>query len=132
MIAATPQHRIEAVGLPAITPRIKALSKATATFNEDDVRDYITKNGFIGGPPDPGTTIEIKTIQFITASNASEQIGREDIGRNADDLVCFVEVKGSFTLARGHIVIPQKDALKRKGGFMIFDAYTGNLLLWGA
>lgn len=128
---ATPRHPLSAVGLPAIPPRLQSDGKTRPSFTEQDVKDYIARNGFIGGTTAPGTAITIKTLQFMTAQEASKRLGGEDISRNMDSLVCMVEIQGSFTLTHMHMVIPQKDALTQKNGFLIFDAYTGNILLWG-
>jgi hypothetical protein len=127
-------------GASAITPSIQQKSVSTVgttpspTYTANDVRQFINTYGFVGGPVVPGATLTITSIQFITASQASQLLGGEDIGRNSTQLVCYVVVKGPFNVINMSLppTVSGKVSMIRQSGVMVFDAYTGNLLIWAA
>jgi hypothetical protein len=72
-----------------------------------------------------GASLTITTIRFITASQASQLLGGESIGRNGTQLVCYVEVKGPFNVIHMHFPKHRRNVSTiRQSGVMVFDAYT--------
>jgi hypothetical protein len=101
-----------------------------ASFSQQDVIDYLNTRGFPAGKPTDGTPLKATSIQFITAKQASNLLGGEDIGRPDNASVCYVKLQGPFPM--GAIYAPQGADLtgSAPSGDMVFDATTGNLLLW--
>ena len=58
-------------------------------------------------------------------------MGGEYISRPDSALVCYVELRGPFFPT--HVSVPPGQALPETvdGGIEVFDAQTGNLLVWG-
>ena len=132
--APTPVHepfqisRTYIPGAPAITPHAPPNSAGPA-FTQADVIVYLDKYGFL--PLAPGAHLQILTIQFVSAKQASQLMDGESVGRPDDYLVCYVKVEGPF-LTAGLKLSPQAKAPKTvKYGDAVFDAHTGNLIVWG-
>src|SRR5579875_856850 len=119
-------------GSPAITPRFKQCVAKTASghaFTTADVVAYLNKDGF--APLAPGAHMKILTIQFVSAAQASKLMAGESVGRPDDALVCYVSVEGPFLVAN-MIHVPKGAKIPpAKYGHEVFDAHTGNMLLWG-
>jgi hypothetical protein len=100
-----------------------------AAFTEDDVRQFLAAYPLF--TTTDGSMPEIARVLFIPASQASALLKGESIGRADTTLVCYVEVQGNLSTARIHspggVNIPSTAHF----GDMVFDAQTGNLLLWG-
>ena len=139
-----------APGVPAITPepamRAHALAatatySTTATYTAADVRAFLTAHNLFRTTDGSPITV---TILFIPASQASALIGGDSVGRPDTTLVCYVSARGNFPVmhsepagtrfrhsvsrrthshARDTTVLPEKH--------YIFDAQTGNLLVFG-
>lgn len=121
-------------GNPAIHPHssLAILGPSTAAFTQADVVAFFNKYGFFAGPVVPGARLTILTIQFVTASRASELMKGESVGRPDTALVCYVKVQGPFQLTNIHRNPAQsKLPTTAKYGDAVFDAHTGNLLVWG-
>ncbi len=120
-------------GTLAIVPHIAAgLSphSSVAAFSKSDVMAFFNKYGFYAGPLVPGAKLQFLSIQFVTASQASVLMRGESIGRPDNYLVCYVKVLGPFSLE--HISVPRGAKLitTANTGAAVFDAHTGNMLLW--
>jgi outer membrane protein assembly factor BamB len=111
-----------------ITPHLKGIP----AFTTADVEHYIQANGFAGGPTVSGAPPTILKILFVSSKQASDLMHGESTGLPDDALVCYVELRGPFNPvmiseppgASG----PQKPV---EIGEEVFDAETGNLLVWG-
>lgn len=112
-------------GLSAIHP------SSPSGVTTAEVQAYLRTHPFVGGPPIPGVTVSIKTIQFMTSKQASALMGGEETGLPDTATVCYVELRGPFT-----VVAPIPPGAKQlptvASGVEIFDAQTGNLLMWWA
>lgn len=120
-------------GNPAIKPSVSqnTLNTSVPAFTRDDVIAFFQKYGFAAGPVVPGAHLQILTIQFVPASQASQLMDGESVGRPDDYLVCYVKVQGPFLLAHMHGASGAKEPTTAKYGDAVFDAHTGNLLVWG-
>lgn len=121
-------------GNPAIQPHLSQNGSGPA-FTQDDVVAYFNKYGFYAGPVVAGAHLQILTIQFVTAARASQLMVGESVGRPDNALVCYVKVEGPFLLTNVHAGPPRPNAkapTTAKYGDAVFDAHTGNLLVWGA
>jgi hypothetical protein len=109
-----------ALGVPALQPHLQGIPSFTA----DDVRAFLQVGGFPGadGP------FKILKILFITSGEVCERLRGEGTGLEADALVCFVEVQGTFyPFSYPPGVHPKPSPY----GYEVFDAQTGNLLVFG-
>ncbi|MHB8598349.1 MAG: hypothetical protein ACYDER_16220 [Ktedonobacteraceae bacterium] len=125
--------RTYVAGNPAIQPHLSQ-NGAGPAFTQDDVATFFKKYGFYAGPVVAGAHLKILTIQFVTAGRASQLMVGESVGRPDDALVCYVKVEGPFLLTniRGGPPRPNaKVSTTAKYGDAVFDAHTGNLLVWG-
>jgi hypothetical protein len=80
----------------------------------------------------PGSHLTILINEFITAKQASLLMSGENAGRPDTYLVCYVRVQDPFLLQ--NMSVPSGTKLKKstaKFGEMVFDAHTGNELVWG-
>lgn len=117
-------------GSPAIQPRSSA-STSGAAFTEDDVKAFFNKNGFFAGPVVQGAHMKFVTIQFVSAQQASQLMRGESVERPDTYLVCYVEVEGPFHLNPISQPRGTKKVDTAEFGDAVFDAHTGNLLVWG-
>ncbi len=78
-----------------------------------------------GGPP------EIVVIQLMTSRNASRVMGGEYVEPSDNALVYYVLLKGPF-IPENIITVAGEDIGMAGSMDEVFDAYTGNQLLWGA
>lgn len=96
---------------------------------------YLNRSGFFAGPVVSGAHLKVLTVQFVTAKQASELMYGESVGRPDDALVCYVKVQGPFLLTNVHAGPANQSAKSApttaKYGDAVFDAHTGNLLVWG-
>lgn len=121
-------------GVPAI--HVHTLSRVTANnapnpaFTKSDVVAFLNKKGFYAGPVVQGAHLKILSIQFVTARQASALMKGESVGRPDDYLVCYVKVQGPFQVQNAEVPpgarLPNADI-----GDVVFDAHTGNMLVWG-
>lgn len=117
-------------GSPAIQPHLAQAGSGPA-FTQDDVIAYLNQSGFFAGPVVSGAHLKILTVQFVTAKRASELMYGESVGRPDDALVCYVKVEGPFLLINVSVPRGTKAVTTAKYGDAVFDAHTGNLLVWG-
>ncbi len=92
-------------------------------------RTYLKTHPFVGGPTVKGVRASIVSIQFITSEQASVLMRGEQTGLPPTASICYVKLHGPFTpvapLAPGAKQLPTVPY-----GVEIFDAQTGNLLMW--
>lgn len=116
-------------GVPAITPRNPAAPPGTATYTEQDVRDYVQAHPPVGGRISiytaPGYTVS--RLVLVRADVFALDYG-VPLQAPPDTLVYAVEVSGQFTIAGG----PYPGV---RGFFplcvVVFDARTGDILTQG-
>lgn len=120
-------------GNSAIHPHASPNASGPA-FSAADVAAFLNKYGFYAGPLVKGAHLKILTIQFVTAAQASKLMYGESVGRPDNYLVCYVKVQGPFLLTYVHDG-PNLPGIKTmttaKIGDAVFDAHTGNILVWG-
>src|SRR5579871_4813587 len=133
--APPPTHKPFQISQPYLpgSPGIKlrtAPNTSGPAFTQADVTTYFQKYGFL--PLAPGAHLQILTIQFVSAKQASQLMDGESVGRPDDYLVCYVKVQGPFLLT-GIPVPPEakKVPTTARYGDEVFDAHTGNLIVWG-
>lgn len=118
-----------AIGVPAITPSQPGIP----AFTIDDVKHYLASHSFEGGPTVDRSSYSIDTIQFLKAKQASVLMQGEVVGLPDDALVCYTVLRGPFILQNVRMPpgepIPATPIASR--GVEVFDARTGNLLVWG-
>ncbi len=114
-------------GVPAIQPRASLQSQGGPAFTADDVTVYIQTQSFIRTTS--GAVPTITQITFMTAQQASALLQGEDIGRPDNALVCYVALEGSFQ-TRGPLPPGAANPIVHIA-YELFDAQTGNLLMWG-
>ncbi len=105
-------------------------SASTPAFTRDDVIAYFNKHGFYAGPLVKGAHLKILTIQFVTAKQASALMKGEHINRPDSYLVCYVKVQGPFQMSSAEVPPNAKEPTANIGD-AVFDAHTGNMLVWG-
>lgn len=116
-------------GFPGITPHA-APNTAGPAFTRDDVIAYYQKYGFFA-PLAPGAHLQILTIQFISAKQASQLMEGESVGRPDNYLVCYVKLQGPFLTKYLHVPRGAKLPPTVEYGHDVYDAHTGNALVWG-
>ncbi len=96
----------------------------------EDVQRYVLTHAPSIGPTVSGGVPKIVVIQIMTSRNASKVMDGEEVGLPDDALVYYVLLKGpfipEFILAITSVRISSVDRMEE-----VFDAYTGNQLLWG-
>ena len=118
------------LGVPAIVPSIHA--NMSARYTKADVQAYLKKHPFPSGPAVVGASPRILSINFITAKDASEQMGESEnsLGLPNASLVCYVKWKGPFTMTNVDTPVGTSPFPPIEFGAEIFDAQTGNILEW--
>lgn len=96
-----------------------------------DVQHYVLKHRSPIGPTVSGGLPKIMTIQLMTSYNASKVMGGEYVGPSDHALVYYVLLKGPFY---PEFILTVTGVDPGIAGTMdeVFDAYTGNQLVWGA
>ncbi|HLW00185.1 MAG TPA: hypothetical protein VKT82_16070 [Ktedonobacterales bacterium] len=115
-------------GSPGIKLRTAPNTSGPA-FTQADVTTYFQKHGFL--PLAPGAHLQILSIQFVSAKQASDLMAGESVGRPDNYLVCFVKVKGPFLTSTLHVPPGANLPPTAEYGHDVFDAHTGNELVWG-
>jgi hypothetical protein len=96
-----------------------------------DVEHYVLTHRCPVGPTVSGGLPKIMAIQLMTSRNASKVMGGEYVGPSDDALVYYVLLKGPF-IPEFVITVAGVDPGIADTMDEVFDAYTGNQLLWGA
>ena len=95
-----------------------------------DVQQYVLAYPCPIGPTVSGGLPKIVVIQLMTSRNASRVMGGEYVGLPDDALVYYVLLKGPF-IPENIITITGADIGIADRMEEVFDAYTGNQLVWG-
>ena len=122
--------RSPVAGSPAIQPRWPATTGMTPGFTAEDVAQYTRLHGFAGGPTVSGDQPVITKVMFIGGGEASKLLGGGTVDRPDDYLVCYVELRGPFLLS-GMSLPPGMKPPIVETAHEVFDAHTGNLLVFG-
>ena len=108
-------------GLPTIHPR----TDCTPSFTQQDVRDYLAAHDVlisvdtqVVGRPTVTRVIFLTIGELGHAAQYSAGVGENF---QLDMLVCYVELSGTFNTPPTSI----------NAAYVIFDAHTGNELVWG-
>jgi hypothetical protein len=124
-VSAIPVHTTSGVSANA------ANNASTPAFTKNDVITYFNAHGFYAGPLVKGAHLKFLSIQFVTAKEASTLMAGESVGRPDDYLVCYVKVQGPFQVKSAEAPPTAKGMSTANTGDAVFDAHTGNLLVWG-
>ncbi len=96
----------------------------------EDVQRYVLTHPCPIGPTVSGGLPKIVVIQLMTSRNASRVMAGEYVGLPDTALVYYVLLKGPF-IPENIITIAGEDIGIADRMDEVFDAYTGNQLLWG-
>lgn len=110
-------------GTSAITPHLHGIPAFTAA----DVQKFVATYGFAGGQRVDGGPTVILLLKLVTIKQANAII-HNIIGNPDNELVYVVELQGPFP--PGDPYTPAGPSAKI--GVEVFDARTGNMLLWSA
>jgi hypothetical protein len=111
-------------------PAIRPTQAGTPAFTETDVREYLATNVFPGGVTLSGASPAITEIMFVTSKQASDIMKGEYVGLPHTAPVCYVQLQGPFS-SESHSSPKGARPATYQLGEMVFDAQTGNLLMWG-
>ena len=113
-------------GRPAIV-----VKPGTSQLAVADVQQYVTTHPFPGGPTASGQPPIVVTIQLVTSQQASVIMGGESTGLPDNAPVYYVKLQGPFLMENEHLLpgatTPTSNLVEE-----VFDAHTGNLLVWGS
>lgn len=115
-------------GIPAIQPTLPI--SLSPRFTTADVRVYLSTHPFMSGPLVKGATSTIVEIKFMTSKQAGVLMHGASVGLPDSSLVCYVKLHGPFTQSNASVPPGAKQLPSTEFGVEIFDAQTGNLLMW--
>lgn len=110
---------------------IPLTQKGVPAFTVNDVVSYVTTHPFAGGPTISGKPPSVVSVKFITSQLASQNLNGESTGLSDNASVCYVELYGPFTLEGASVPLGAK-LHPANNVIEVFDASTGNLLMWHA
>jgi hypothetical protein len=122
--------------MPGTPPRGRSALKLTPNkvpaFTLEDMKAYLqSAPSCVGGPTVSGQPPTIDTLEFVGCKELTNRLNLS-IGLPGDKLICYVVLRGPFRLTMmsyppGAIEgIPVSETVEE-----IYDASTGNLLIWG-
>jgi hypothetical protein len=121
-------------GVPAITPSISDAGPASPAFTVSDVVNYENsqycpsclggQNGAAGYSS--STTTSMVSAEFITYKDLLLRDDTLTLNLPDDTLLCFVQYSGSFQQGN-----PTGATTTFPYAMEVYDAHTGNLLVWG-
>ena len=119
------------VGQAAITP-MHPFAKTVGTPNiaRANVETYMLKHPFPSGPLMPGASLKILSIDLITSRACAIRLNGEETGLSDTAFVYYVKVQGPFSTAMVPLAPGAKPFPPASFGIEVFDAQTGNLLIW--
>jgi hypothetical protein len=119
----TVSNNPQAQGRRAITPhQVAHTTASTPTFTIADAASYVGQHAM---PLSLDTTHpQVVSTSFLTDQAVRALVG-DNPGLNPTALVCYVTVRGTFTVST-----PSGREETFHKGAEIFDAHTGNLLMW--
>ncbi len=119
--------RNNSVGIPAIA--VQSSVATTPRVKKSDVVAFLKGHPFPAGPAVAGATPVLTAVDLITSREASQRLMGESIGLSDNMMVYYVQWKGPFNPVNASV--PPGTTLKPAAvGVEVFDATTGNLLLW--
>jgi hypothetical protein len=129
-----PTRTISTPGIPAIVPQTMPFTTSNITptsprIKLSDVQAFVKVHSFPGGNPVPGASAKLIAIDLLTSQEAGQRLHGTDIGLSNSALVYYVEWQGPFNVVNASVppkVVPKPAA----EGVEVFDATTGNALLW--
>ena len=124
----TRPSQLNGLGIPAIKPALP--NSSSPRFTAADVRAYLNVHPFMSGPLVRGATSTIVEIKFITSKQASVLMQGASVGQADTALVCYVKLHGPFMRVSASVPPEAKPLPPSETGVEIFDAQTGNLLMW--
>ncbi|MEO6893196.1 MAG: hypothetical protein ABI324_29790 [Ktedonobacteraceae bacterium] len=95
-----------------------------------DVQTYVTSHTFPAGPTVHGAPPKIEAIQLMTSGEAASKTG-EYTGLTDNASVYYVLVRGPFIPINVKLPPGSQPPGTVEEGWEIFDAHTGNILVWG-
>ena len=96
-----------------------------------DVKAFVTKYGFPGGKTVTGTAPAILQITLMSAKQAKALLKGESTDRPDTAMVFYVQLAGPFVLS-GIPTPPGVKPITVQRAEELFDATTGNLILYGS
>lgn len=112
-------------GMSAIPPRTNG-----ALLSTTDVQNFVLTHPFPGGPTVSHQQPKIVKLQLMTSGQASNLLGGEYVSPSASLQVYFVVLSGPFFME--NISVPSGIKIPTANQVVeVFDARTGNSLLWG-
>lgn len=118
----------KALGIPAIAPRSGAFSASQPTFTSDDVVRYVNAHAVPQARLSNGT-LTVTKVSFMTSQQVSILLNGESTGVDDDTLLCVAEMQGNVVFM--HNSPDARTPLSFTNVYEVFDAHTGNLLMWG-
>ena len=122
----------KSIGIPAIIVKdtVSQTIPNVPRVSKTDVENYVKFHPFPGGSPVPGTTPKVVAISCITSKEVSQMLKNDSIGLADTAMVYYVEWRGPFNPT--NVSAPPGATLPTSvsKGVEIFDAQTGNMLLW--
>lgn len=115
-------------GVPAIIPK----NNGTPAFTAADVNLYYLNHSFSAGPTVSGAPPTVESVKFMTSGEARTLMKGEYIGIPDSAMVCYVVLRGPFYPMNVSVPPGQAPPAILDTGIEVFDAHTGNLLLWVA
>lgn len=112
-------------GMSAISPGTNEVLLSTT-----DVQYYVLTHPFPGGPTVSHQQPKIVKLQMMTSGQASNNLGGEYVLPSASSQVYLVVLGGPFFMEKVHVPIGTRIPTANQV-VEVFDARTGNLLLWG-
>jgi hypothetical protein len=115
-----------AMGIPAIRSRT-----GTASLVLADVQQFVNTHPFFGGPTVSGGRPIVVKLLAIPSKEVVALTHGESTGLPESAPVYYVQLQGPFLLVNAGSPRGAK-VLTLGTGVEVFDARTGNLILWGA
>lgn len=111
------------VGIQAIRP---TKTYALPSFSVADVITYSSGKPLAHTLVSSSLTSANMTVQFLPSKEVSARLFGEPTGLPDSTLLCLVITRGTFTFSG-----PEGTTVTYPIGYEVFDARTGNLLMWG-
>lgn len=112
-------------GVPAIRLRTSPASTSIPAFTLQDAIDYVSTH------PVPRAkllaSIVVTRGAFMTDGQLALLLHGESTGLPSSTIVCYIEFHGDVQFLNG----PPGTTPRFSKGYEVFDARTGNLLMWG-
>ncbi len=109
---------------------IPVIDNGKTILSVQDVTKYLQTHLFAAGPTTTGKPPTIELIQLLTDAQASLKIG-SSIGLPDNAPVYYVLLQGPFVPTNVKLPPSEKPIGNVNEGWEVFDAYAGNLLVWG-